>query len=101
VKPALSMPGSAALGGSEALPVPQAIYFVPGNDLGTYTLDVSTQPVPGRPRTHLQDNIVKPKVFTDGTIIYDRLGLISTCELQTLHEALGDERWKSPWMRNS
>jgi hypothetical protein len=37
---------------------------------------------------------MKPKVFSDGTIRYDQLGLSSICEPQSLNEALGDEKWK-------
>jgi hypothetical protein len=39
--------------------------------------------------------IVKPKVFTDGTVRYDRLGLMATREPKMLHEALSDSNWKS------
>jgi hypothetical protein len=39
--------------------------------------------------------IVKPKVFTDGTVRYDRLGMMATREPKTLHEALSDSNWKS------
>jgi hypothetical protein len=57
-------------------------------------LDLSVQLEVARPRTRLQDNIVKPKVFTDGTVWYDRLGLAMIHEPKTLHEALHDEHWK-------
>jgi hypothetical protein len=51
-------------------------------------------PAPTRPCTCLQDNIVKAKIFSDGTIRYDRLGMITVREPATLHEALSDENWK-------
>jgi hypothetical protein len=51
-------------------------------------------PVVNRPRTRLQDNIVKPKIFSDGMVWYDRKGLGVTREQQTLGEALGDEKLK-------
>jgi hypothetical protein len=37
---------------------------------------------------------VKPKKFTDGTIRYDKLRLVSTREPQYLQATLGDEHWK-------
>jgi hypothetical protein len=37
---------------------------------------------------------VKPKMFSDGTIRYDRLGLSSIREPQSIHEALEDKKWK-------
>jgi hypothetical protein len=37
---------------------------------------------------------VKPKKFTDGIVHYDKLGLISTREPQSLQDALSDEHWK-------
>jgi hypothetical protein len=43
-----------------------------------------------RPHTRLQDNIVQPKVYTDGTMQYDHHGLSVVHEPQTLHEALSD-----------
>jgi hypothetical protein len=57
-------------------------------------LDISNVPTTTRPCTRLQDNIVKPKKFTDGTVHYDNLGLISTREPQSLQDALSDEHWK-------
>jgi hypothetical protein len=57
-------------------------------------LDMPMQSVVTRPHTRLQDNIVKPKVFIDGTVRYDPLGLVMTREPQTLHEALHDKNWK-------
>jgi hypothetical protein len=47
-----------------------------------------------KPGTRLHDNIVKPKVFSYGTIRYDRLGLGVVHEPLSLHEALEDKRWK-------
>jgi hypothetical protein len=32
------------------------------------SLDIPTPPIANQPRTHLQDNIVKKKVFTDGMV---------------------------------
>jgi hypothetical protein len=57
-------------------------------------LDVLPQPAASRPRTQLQDNIVKPKKYMDGTIRYDCLGLLSPREPQSLLEALTDVHWK-------
>jgi hypothetical protein len=57
-------------------------------------LDISSVLTTTRPRTRLQDNIVKPKKFTDGIVHYDKLGLISTREPQSLQDALSDEHWK-------
>ena len=47
--------------------------------------------LPGRPHTHLQDNIRKPKVFTDGTVRYGLLTEIS--EPTSLHDALKSDAW--------
>jgi hypothetical protein len=48
---------------------------------------------PRRPRTRLQDNIRKPKQYTDGTIRY---GLLSdTREPSSLRDALGSPHWKA------
>jgi hypothetical protein len=38
---------------------------------------------------------VKPKVFTDGTVRYDRLGMLTTCEPHNVVEALWDKNWKA------
>jgi hypothetical protein len=38
---------------------------------------------------------VKPKVFTDGTVRYDRLGMLATCEPHTMTEALQDKNWSA------
>jgi hypothetical protein len=38
---------------------------------------------------------VKPKVFTDGTVCYDRLGMLTTCEPHNVVEALWDKNWKA------
>jgi hypothetical protein len=57
-------------------------------------LDLPVQPAVTRPRTRLQDHIVKPKVFTDDTVRYDHLGLAMIREPKTLLEALHDEHWK-------
>jgi hypothetical protein len=59
------------------------------------TLYVPAPPVANRPRTRLQDNIVKKKVFTYCTVRYDRLGLMSTCESKIIHEALDSNEWKN------
>jgi hypothetical protein len=45
-------------------------------------------------RTRLQSNIVKPKIFTDGTMQYDCRGIMASHEPNNLDEALGDENWK-------
>jgi histone deacetylase 1/2 len=53
---------------------------------------VSPAPEQFLPRTRSQAGIRKPKVYTDGTILY---GLFtSTGEPQTVEEALGDKKWK-------
>jgi hypothetical protein len=52
-------------------------------------------PIPSRPRTHLQDNILKPKTFTYGMICYDeRHDFLCNCEPRSLHEALIYANWK-------
>jgi hypothetical protein len=43
---------------------------------------------------HGYKTIVKPKVFTNGTVQYDHLGLAMIREPKTLHEALHDKHWK-------
>jgi hypothetical protein len=48
-------------------------------------------PIPVRPRTHLQDNIRKPKIFTDGTVCY---GLLCDQEPGNLDEAFSNEHWR-------
>jgi hypothetical protein len=47
-----------------------------------------------RPHTRLQDNIVKPKVFQDGMVCYDHLGMTVAQEPTTLLEAMGDKNWQ-------
>lgn len=76
---------------------------------------VSSAPVPvvvapddlnvTRPRTRMQNNIRKPKQYTDGTVRYGML--TSAREPNNLQEALTDENWKaamdeefSAWMKN-
>jgi hypothetical protein len=54
-------------------------------------LDLSIPATVARPRTHLQSNIVKPKVFTDDIARYDQLGMLATCEPHTVTEALRDK----------
>ena len=49
--------------------------------------------LPNRPRTRLQDNIRKPKSYTDGTVRYGLLAQVK--EPSSLKEALGDENWRS------
>lgn len=44
-----------------------------------------------RPRTRLQGGIVKPKVFTDGTIRYGNLCVLG--EPNSVDQALGDPKW--------
>jgi hypothetical protein len=58
----------------------------------TNPLGVPEQQVTHMPHTRLQDNNVKPKVFSDGAVRYDRLGLGVVREPQSLHEALEDKR---------
>jgi hypothetical protein len=55
---------------------------------------IPAPPAVHRPCTQLQNNIVQQKVFSDGTVWCDRLGLCGVREPQTLNEALGDENWK-------
>jgi hypothetical protein len=38
---------------------------------------------------------VKRNVFTDGTVRYDRLGMLMTREPKNVHKALSDNNWKS------
>jgi hypothetical protein len=52
-------------------------------------------PTETRPRTRLQHNILKPKVFMNGTMRYDKLDMIATREPNTLNEVLSDSNWKS------
>jgi hypothetical protein len=55
----------------------------------------SAEPVPLRPRTRLQDNILKPKKFTDVTVRYDEHhDFLCTHEPHSLHEAIADANWK-------
>jgi hypothetical protein len=54
------------------------------NAITMEVLDISSVPTTTRPRTWLQDNIVKPKKFMDGTVCYDKLWLISTQEPHSL-----------------
>jgi hypothetical protein len=58
-------------------------------------------PAMNRPRTRLQDNIVKPKIFSNGMMRYDCKGLGVTREAQTLSEALRDEGGEKPWIKSS
>jgi hypothetical protein len=58
-------------------------------------LDLSVPAVVAYSHTHLQSNIVKPKVFTDDTVHYDRFGMLATCEPQTVIKALQDKNWKA------
>jgi hypothetical protein len=54
---------------------------------------VSAPATSTRPATRLQHGISKPVLYTDGIVRY---GLFTaTGEPQTLHEALGDSRWKA------
>lgn len=48
---------------------------------------------PIRPRTHLQENIRKPKTFTDGMVHYGFLSEIQ--EPRSLQENLSSQQWKS------
>jgi hypothetical protein len=52
--------------------------------------------LPNCPRTRLQDNIRKPKSYTDGTVRYGLLAQVK--EPSSLNEALDDENWRSAWM---
>ena len=49
-------------------------------------------PSPPRRRTRMQQGIIKPKKFTDGTIRYGNF--CATGEPENLQEALDDPRWK-------
>jgi hypothetical protein len=51
-------------------------------------------PAETRPHTRLQHNIVKPIVFTDGTVRYDHLAMLMIREPKNLHKALSDSNWK-------
>lgn len=48
---------------------------------------------PRRPRTRLQDNIRKPKQFTDGTVHYGLLSAVG--EPHSFHDALTSPEWKA------
>jgi hypothetical protein len=80
--------GSAVDGGS------MAVSASTSNATTLEVLDISNVPTTTRPRTLLQDNRVKPKKFTDGTVRYDKLGMISTREPNSLQDALSDDHWK-------
>jgi hypothetical protein len=54
-------------------------------------LDLSSVLTTTRSHTRLQDNIVRPKKFTNGIVRYDKLGLISTWEPKSLDDALSNE----------
>jgi hypothetical protein len=71
----VASPRSAVVGGSM-----DSSQQVDSSDTPIQVLDFPSIPVVTRPRTHLQDNIVKPTKFTDGTVCYDRLSLVSTRE---------------------
>jgi hypothetical protein len=75
--------GSAMADGSVAESAPQPI--------NTQTTVVAP-PVVHRPRTRLQDNIMRTKVYKDGTIRYDHSALSALREPETLHEVLSDVR---------
>lgn len=58
----------------------------------TQVPDTAPEPM-ARPRTRLHSDIVRKKVYTDGTIRYG----MYTCtgELSDLDEALGDPKWRA------
>ncbi|WVZ54648.1 hypothetical protein U9M48_005413 [Paspalum notatum var. saurae] len=63
-----------------------------GESLGAGSGPSMESPIINRPRTRAQSGIVKPKIFTDGTV---RCGLLSsTGEPTSLEEALQDKNWK-------
>jgi len=49
-------------------------------------------PAVSRPQTHLQSGIVKPKVYTDGTVRY--ANICTSDELNSVEEALKSSKWK-------
>lgn len=69
-------PGSPASSGSLSLPVATA-----------------APAPPTRPSTRLQHGIVKPKVYTDGTVRWGMLGAIVPDEPRTVEEVFQDKRW--------
>jgi hypothetical protein len=54
---------------------------------------VVSDPVAGRPHTRLQSGIVKPKVYTDGTVRY--ANLCTSSEPDSVDEALKLPKWKN------
>jgi hypothetical protein len=59
------------------------------------SFELPTELVATRPRTRLQDNILKPKKYTGDTIHYDeRHVFLCAREPHSLHEALTDDNWK-------
>ncbi|WVZ67619.1 hypothetical protein U9M48_016671 [Paspalum notatum var. saurae] len=61
-------------------------------DLPTTASASTSEQQQQQPKTRSQSGIVKPKVFTDGTVRYGML--TSTGEPQDLEEALHDKNWK-------
>lgn len=53
----------------------------------------SSLPAPSRPKTRLQNGIVKPKQYTDGTIRWCN-ACVTGKEPSTVQEALHDPLWK-------
>lgn len=77
--------------------VPPDVDLPSGSGSASSTHDNFPQSIPSpiqqlRPRTRLQDGIIKRKQFTDGTIRYGNL--CSTGEPEYLGEALMDPNWR-------
>lgn len=62
---------------------------------GSSEPDAPVASSPPRPTTRLQRGIVKPKLYTDGTVRWGNLATTSTEELSTVAAALGDKNWVS------
>jgi hypothetical protein len=78
-----------SVGGSMSLPE-----ATPDIDAASTAL-VSAPPVANRLHTRLQDNIVRPKIFIDGTMRYDHHGLSITCvNHKSYIKALTNAHWK-------
>jgi histone deacetylase 1/2 len=95
--PAGGPTSATAPGGSALPPAPVGSSTLAGSPTSP-AFTASTPPAPAapssppRPRTRLQDGIWKPKVYTDGHVLY---GFFSTSgEPRTVEEALHNKNWK-------
>jgi hypothetical protein len=73
--------------------VDHALLAAVSEALGSYAPGGSKGIAPTRPQTRLQNNIKKPKIYTDGTIYYAYL--TTSGESKSTEEALSHEQWHS------